>query len=1095
MTRTVLVPAKWPWVLWLGYCAFVIYGSLVPFRFKARPLADAWVAFQNIPYRQLAVDSRADWIANGVLYVPLSFLTALVLTQFATRIPRVLGYVMAAGFSLVLAVTIEFVQLFFPQRTVSLNDIYAEWVGSALGLALLAFFGNWLRKVLPSLWSDRGQLEKRALQAYAVFYIAFSLFPFDILLSKAELQAKIQSGSWGWILANSDVGLFRAGLQILIEIVLTLPLGFLCIRQMRIASGGYAKAVILGLLLGFFIEVAQFFTATGISQGLSVLTRSLSFCVALGIGTHQGIWNLAQARRLFKRYAPALLAVYVPTLLAVNGWFGFRWQGGPDALAQLGTVQFMPFYYHYFTSEANALQSLASVCLSYLPLAIVLWAHYQSPKQASIVCLLLAAGIETSKLFHVGNHPDPTNILLAAVAAWMVVRVLNSFSSVLPVQASPPLDRPALSEPVAVEPPSAQGVGKQTAFLMLLAAYLIAIGVWLVGFPVYSWLVGLVLTACAAAVWYRPVLAFAIIPGAMPVFDLAPWSGRFYFDEFDALLLLIFVIGIGRTTTSSSKTHRSDVRFSLLFGLVLLSFFASAIRGLWPLQWPDTNAFSNYYSAYNALRIGKGALQAYLLWVLLKRFDPHREDVRRYFSSGMVVGLGFTVAVVLWERLAFGQLLDFSTDYRVTGPFSAMHTGGAYIECFIAVATAFLAGQLLLHRTWIASLWRVPLLVGATYAVMVTFSRNGYAAFAAGIGAVLLLTTIRSHKWLQNSAVGLGLVAIALLVATPIYKGDFAQSRMATVTADLGVREAHWREALSLRDSAWATTLLGQGLGRYPETSYWNSVALPKPGTYSVQTEAGNRYLRLGGGDPLYVEQIVPIVAGQTYVLKLDIRTDKPDSKFAVPICQKWMLTSSACVVATFNLGPEIGQWRSYTMALNFKDFGTSPWYAQRTSKLSLTNNANKSIIEVDNLRLENSEGQNILVNGNFAQGLDRWFTAVDSHLQWHIKSMPVALVFDQGWFGLVAVLLLLALILGRTVKHVKHGDPMPGIILAALLSFLVTGAFDTLIDNPRFLWLFLFLCCLCGNRFDQRLKPKPSKFTAKSAPSVRHAVTSLISA
>ena len=30
----------------------------------------------------------------------------------------------------------------------------------------------------------------------------------------------------------------------------------------------------------------------------------------------------------------------------------------------------------------------------------------------------------------------------------------------------------------------------------------------------------------------------AIIPAALPVLDLAPWSGRFYLDEFDLLILV-----------------------------------------------------------------------------------------------------------------------------------------------------------------------------------------------------------------------------------------------------------------------------------------------------------------------------------------------------------------------------------------------------------------------------------------------------------------------------------------------------------------------------------------------------------------------------
>jgi len=58
----------------LGYAAFVVYGSLVPLAFRYRPLGEAWEAFVQTPYLQLDVGSRADWVANILLYIPLGFL-------------------------------------------------------------------------------------------------------------------------------------------------------------------------------------------------------------------------------------------------------------------------------------------------------------------------------------------------------------------------------------------------------------------------------------------------------------------------------------------------------------------------------------------------------------------------------------------------------------------------------------------------------------------------------------------------------------------------------------------------------------------------------------------------------------------------------------------------------------------------------------------------------------------------------------------------------------------------------------------------------------------------------------------------------------
>ena len=68
-----------PFILWLGYVAFVIYGSLVPLQYKARSMDSAIAAFQKIPFLKLGIESRADWISNGVLYVPVGILMVLAL--------------------------------------------------------------------------------------------------------------------------------------------------------------------------------------------------------------------------------------------------------------------------------------------------------------------------------------------------------------------------------------------------------------------------------------------------------------------------------------------------------------------------------------------------------------------------------------------------------------------------------------------------------------------------------------------------------------------------------------------------------------------------------------------------------------------------------------------------------------------------------------------------------------------------------------------------------------------------------------------------------------------------------------------------------
>jgi VanZ family protein len=166
--------------VWLGYLFFVVYGSLVPLEFKPIPIDQAWAAFQQIPFLVLGVESRADWIANGVLYVPVGFLTAHLLTEKLSSIWRAPLFFIGTIFSFTLAFSVEFTQLYFPPRTVSLNDLLAECIGVLIGLALAARYSNWFQILVHALFSNPRQLVLRLVEAYLVTYIAFSLFPYDL---------------------------------------------------------------------------------------------------------------------------------------------------------------------------------------------------------------------------------------------------------------------------------------------------------------------------------------------------------------------------------------------------------------------------------------------------------------------------------------------------------------------------------------------------------------------------------------------------------------------------------------------------------------------------------------------------------------------------------------------------------------------------------------------------------------------------------------------------------------------------------------------------------------------------------------------------
>lgn len=1063
---------SFPLAIWLGYVFFVVYGSLVPLDFRPLPLDQAWAVFQHIPMYKLGVESRADWISNGVLYVPVGFLTAHLLIQKGLNARHAPVYLLAGLFSGALAIGVEFTQIFFPQRTVSLNDILAECVGSLIGLLLAAKYSDWFKNLLRAALSDPARLTLRLLEGYLAGYVAFSLFPYDILLSTAELAEKLQGDNWGWLLAGDANGNVLIVLKLFSEILLTLPFGLLLgYRSARPAN--YRQAVMLGLLLGGLIEIAQLFTATGVSQGFSVLTRVAGICGGLALWNDRANWSPERLALLTRRYVLPLGAIYLLVLLQTNGWFSHQWNGAEFAAARLADVHFLPFYYHYFTTEARALFSLASVCLMYIPVGVLIWANRGSPAQACFYALFAAGLVETGKLFLQGMHADPTNLMLAAIASWGMFHLAEMFALAAGKRVTP--EAPSSS---AESGRAAAGSGKRihaattaerrwAAYAMLFSA-LAVVAYRAATFPSQPVLLCLFLAACAAIIWNRPVLLVAILPAALPVFDLAPWSGRFYLDEFDLLIVLGLAVGYARVPptprSSASRTkHPADPLFAMACTLLALGILIGVVRGLLPWQTPDANSFTNYYSPFNALRIAKGALWAFLLFGVLRRLVASGTDVRRPLALGMVAGLALTVAVIVWERATFGNLLDFTSDYRVTGPFSSMHMGGAYIECFLVIATPFLLLLILQTISRANRLLGALLLLACTYALMVTFSRNGYAAFGVALSIFVLFSVFRTGQRQRRGVPVAVLTGAMLVVAIPILLGQFAQDRIATVGKDYAVRQAHWEDALNMRTPGLATSLFGMGLGRYPESHYLLSSESAHAGTYQLKKEAGKTFLRLGAGDPIYVEQIVSIEPRQNYVLKLDVRSSRPGGNLTFSLCEKWMLTSFKCVRRTLATGDTEGGWNSVEVPLTSGSLGDNPWYFSKPVKFALHNPADNSHVDIANLHLQDLHGENLLLNGDFSDELDHWFFSADSHLQWHAKSLPVAVLFDIGWFGLIALGVFALLVIQRAAGRAWRGDLYATAALASFSGFLVVGLFDTLIDAPRFLFLLLLLGWFCG--------------------------------
>ena len=434
MSQAVAAPAPGLGPLWLGWMAFVVYGSLVPFNFHPLPWGDALRLLAQAPMLGLGVAQRADWVANGVLYFPVGFLGAAVMMGGQAGPGRkLLAGVLALTLGTVLALAVELAQTAFPGRTVSRNDLLAEALGSALGAAAAWAGTRPLRVLLAALQAGGSGLWRVLGPAYGLAYLALVLFPYDLLLSLPELVSKLQSPYVAWWMAETDgaAGRWRPLAKLGAEVLAVLPIGlywgWLRARRQpgpRHPGDGLAAAFTAGLALGLAIEALQLLLASGVCQGISVLTRALGWALGSALMGWHDLPHAETLRAALRRASPPLLAAHAALLALHAGWPQAPWLPLSQAWQRLQyEVHFVPLYYHYFSSESHALVSLLAVAASYAPLGLLGWSWHVQPGVSAWCAALLAGVNEAGRLLGVDTRPDPSNLLIAAAAAWALHRL------------------------------------------------------------------------------------------------------------------------------------------------------------------------------------------------------------------------------------------------------------------------------------------------------------------------------------------------------------------------------------------------------------------------------------------------------------------------------------------------------------------------------------------------------------------------------------------------------------------------------------------------------------------------------------------------
>lgn len=614
---------------------------------------------------------------------------------------------------------------------------------------------------------------------------------------------------------------------------------------------------------------------------------------------------------------------------------------------------------------------------------------------------------------------------------------------------------------------------------LLVAAAAFAVGVaWALQHPLAPLAVGVAFLLWCALVAWRPGVWLFVLPAALPLLNFAPWTGWIAVEEFDLLCLGVVCGGYAQTLWTrvvphdkwgrSSAAHRAFVIAAAVF--VLVSAVAG-VRGVSLAPGVTFSLFQGYADPLNAWRACKSVVFTALLWPLL-RHEVQRDTAAciRRLAWGMVTGLAVVTLAVLWERLAYTGLWDFSTHYRTTALFWEMHVGGAAIDVYLVLATPFVAWALWTVRSPVLWALLAVLALAVGYACLTTFARG---VFGAVLGSLLLLALLL--RWQRQSAVRIrwrrvagALLALALVVEVlaVVGLGSFMRDRLAAADRDLDGRRQHWQRGLNLPQTPWQW-LGGIGTGRLP-AAYAQAVPRQEfPGEVRF-VAAGSTpdagHVRLLG--PKTQTDINGLLALTQRValhpaphrVTLDLRSKGPADVY-LTLCEMHLLYPRQCQKAWLSVPAAGTPWQRITLPLRGPLLDAGSAWAPRRAVFSVAVITTAAAVDIDKLSLMGPDHVELLANGDFSRGMARWFPSAQGHyVPWHIDSLYLELLIERGLVALLAFLACMVLVMSRLVGPAGRDILITPFLAASLCGGWCVGLVSSVMDVPRVAFLLLLL-------------------------------------
>ncbi|HEX4504469.1 MAG TPA: hypothetical protein VH722_01965 [Alphaproteobacteria bacterium] len=591
-------------------------------------------------------------------------------------------------------------------------------------------------------------------------------------------------------------------------------------------------------------------------------------------------------------------------------------------------------------------------------------------------------------------------------------------------------------------------------------------------YPIVPWLFALVLAFYAVALWRFPWLWLIVVPVTLAGLDLTPWTGWSYVTESDLFILVtVGVLAVFAPVKPTEWLPHGPAR--ALIAVAVASYAISTAIAFRAHIGPSHSDLV-YMQPANALRISKGFAAALVLLPFLRARQREHEDAWTYLAAGMVGALALVALETFVERAVFPGILDIVSAYPAAGPFSSMHIGGGHLGVFVALAMpfAFLRRD---QRHKIERNVLAALTVAATYAVFITFSPIIYGATAISAALTFSGRTLpkgeaggrrrqgdRTIRLDRNTlrpiirAIYVGIMVIAVMFG--LMGTSLVMSSIHRVGATVYHRLQSLDRRLALRDNTVKADLFGMGMGSFPRTVF--SRAPDGQSNFGVYHDGGDAYLSLESGPQFFFGQKVPVRPGLTYTVNLVARAERLPTGVKVMLCEKYLLASQHCAIQVFQLA-RTDDWESLSAELNTDTMTRNAVFGpyHRPVDLALVSTEKNTPVEISAVRLVAPDGTQLLINGNFDRGTERWYFTDEIHDYWQIMNQYVMTFFERGIFGEFSFIAMMGGAVVGAWRAMRQGDRMGTAVMASLATFVLLCLSESLLHAPRLTTIFYLVC------------------------------------